>query len=232
MTRFSRIVLPGWAHHVTQRGNHRQAVFFSDHDRLVYLRLLSKYLRLHDIALIGFSLMDNHIHLVAIPEKEHSLANGIGRAHHDFARWQNVQCNTTGHLWQNRFFSCPVEEDRVWEVLSYIELNPVRARLVENAWDWEWSSARAHVTGSDPSGLLDMNFWRKKFNEVGWRKYLEQMAGEKSLQTCIRRATATGRLLGSVATAQQLERELGRSLLPKRRGRKPSQAPASTKLGK
>lgn len=84
--------------------------------------------------------MDNHVHLVVIPEKEHSLSDGPVQMHHDFARWQNIQCNTGGHLWQNRLISCPVEEDRVWEVLSYFELNPGRARMVENAGDWEWSS--------------------------------------------------------------------------------------------
>jgi len=176
--------------------------------------------------------MDNHVHHVVIPAREHSLAEGIGQLHHDFARWQNIQRNTSGHLWQNRFYSCPVEEDRVWGVLSYVELNPVRARMVENAWDWEWSSARAHVSGSDPSDLLDMNYWRRTFDEVTWKIYLEEMAAEKSIPAGIRRATSMGRFLGSDETAKRLEGELGKRLLPRRRGRKRNPTPEPVKLVK
>jgi putative transposase len=232
MTRSPRIVLPSWVHHVTQRGNHQQTVFFSAHDRIVYLNLLARYFQFYEIILLGLCLMDNHVHLVVIPEKESSLSDGIGQLHNDFARWQNIQCNKTGHLWQNRFFSCPVEEDRVWKVLSYVELNPVRAHMVGNAWDWEWSSARAHVMGNDPSGLLDMGCWQKTFNEAGWKKYLEEMAAKDSVCAQIRRATASGRFLGSEATARQLERELGRALLPRKRGRKRNLARVPFQLGK
>jgi putative transposase len=221
MTRRPRIVIPGWVHHVTQRGNHRQTVFFSAHDRAVYLSLLGEYFPTYEIRLIGYDLMDNHVHLVAIPERESSLADGIGQLHHDFALWQNIQRCRNGHLWQNRFFSCPVEQDRVWQVLSYVELNPVRAKIVERAWDWEWSSALAHVTGHDSSGLLDMSLWRRTFNEVKWREYLEEMTAEQSLQAQVRWAVTRGCFLGSEVTALRLERELGKQLLPRRRGRKP-----------
>jgi putative transposase len=220
MARLARIVIPGWVHHVTQRGNRRQTVFFADHDRLVYLALLARCLSSHDISLIGYTLMDNHVHLAVIPARESSLAMGIGRMHHDFARWQNVQRNQNGHLWQNRFFSCAVEEVRVWGVLAYIELNPVRARMVPNAWDWEWSSAGAHARGTDPTGLLNMSFWERTFTPERWMRYLEEMAAEKEIAARIRSATATGRLLGDEATARRLEQELGRPLLPRRRGRK------------
>ncbi|HYK88399.1 MAG TPA: hypothetical protein VE398_06495, partial [Acidobacteriota bacterium] len=129
-------------------------------------------------------------------------------------------------------FSCPVEEDRVWSVLGYIELNPIRAQMVENAWDWEWSSARAHITGEDPTGLLDMDFWREHFDGAAWREYLEKMAKEKSLADRIRKATARGRFFGSDETARQLEVQLGREILPKKRGRKSNSNAQSTNLGK
>ncbi len=231
MTRRRRIVIPGWVHHVTQRGNHRHPVFFSAHDRTIYLSLVATYFPVYEIRLLGHSLMGNHVHQVVIPEKESSLSEGIGQLHHDFALWQNIQRRTSGHLWQNRFFSCPVEEDRVWEVLGYVELNPVRAQMVEHAWDWEWSSAQAHVTGYDPSGLLDMNYWRRTFDEAAWKKYLEQAAVDTSAQAQIRRATKGGYFLGSEATALQLERELKIQLLPRRRGRKPLQQAIVKKLG-
>ncbi len=104
--------------------------------------------------------------------------------------------------------------------------------MVEHAWDWEWSSARAHVTGVDPSGLLDMDFWRKHFDGAAWRHYLEQMAAEKSLADRIRKATARGRFFGSEAAARLLEVQLGKEILPKKRGRKPSSNFMPAKLGK
>ncbi len=221
MTRPARLVLPGSVHHITQRGNNRQNVFYSDNERLVYLRLLGKYFPRHGLALIGYDLMTNHVHLAVIPEAEDSLALGVGRAHNDFSRWHNVQFGRHGHLWQSRFFSCPVAEDRIWGVLSYIELNPVRARMVEKAWDWEWSSTRARITGVDPSGLLDMDLWRKDFGGESWKDYLEYMAGERSFVESVRKATARGRFFGSEETARRLEVQLGREILPKRRGRRP-----------
>jgi putative transposase len=232
MARRPRIVIPGWVHHVTQRGNHQQTVFFSEHDRVVYLRLLAEYFLTYEISLIGYNLMDNHVHHTLIPEKESSLADGIGQLHHDFARWQNIQCGRNGHLWQNRFFSCPVEEDRVWHVLAYVELNPVRARMVAKAWEWEWSSAQAHATGRDTSGLLDMGYWRRAFDGPRWQEFLEKMAAEESVEAQIRRTTAGGYLLGSEATALRLERESGKQLLPRRRGRQPRSTVESAKLGK
>ncbi|HYK89232.1 MAG TPA: transposase, partial [Acidobacteriota bacterium] len=85
MTRLVRLVLPGWVHHVTQRGNNRQSVFYSNNDRLVYLRLLAKYFSLHCLTLVGFDLMTNHTHLAVIPQSEDSLALGVGRMHNDYS---------------------------------------------------------------------------------------------------------------------------------------------------
>ncbi len=222
MSRRPRIVIPGWVHHVTQRGNHRQIVFHSDHDRIVYLSLLGEYFPKWGLQLIAYALMDNHIHLAVIPEREDSLSDGIGQLHHDFALWQNIQCDRNGHLWQNRFYSASLEEDRIGEVLAYIELNPVRARIVEHAWEWKWSSAQAHAAGCDPSGLLNMNFFKKQFCSGEWKDYLEKVRADDSIYTHIRNTTMRGLFLGREATALLLEQKLGKKLLPRKRGRKPS----------
>jgi putative transposase len=205
-------------HHVTHRGNHRENVFFAARDRLVYLRLLARSFQKYELPMLGYSLMDNHVHMAVMPKTKESLAQGVGLLHHDFARWQNIQRGTNGHLWQERFFSCPVEGDRVSAVLSYIELNPVRAKMVDTASDWQWSSARAHVSGTDPSGLLDMACWRDFFRQLNWRDFLEQSAADKSMIAQIRRATAKQHFLGSEETARTLESELGIPLLPRKPG--------------
>lgn len=185
-------MIPGWPHHVTHRGNHQQTVFHSDHDRQIHLSLLDKYFSRHELKMIGYNLMDNHVHLMIIPKKKSSFSDGIRNLQPDFARWQNLQHNGIGHLWENRFFSCPVEEESIWKVLSYIDLNRVRAGLVEKAWDWEWCSASAHITGFDSTGLLDMNLWKKFFNGTSWKAFLEQAHLDKSTPQSIRKATYRG----------------------------------------
>ena len=141
MARFARVVAPGCWHHVTQRGNRRQTVFFSDDDRAVYLRLLGLECGRHGVRIAGYCLLSNHVHVVAIPSAEDSMAKAFGRAHVGYARWLNVRRGETGHVWQNRYFSCPLDERHRWEALRYVELNPVRAGLVKEASEYRWSSA-------------------------------------------------------------------------------------------
>ena len=217
MPRLGRIVIPGWPHHVTQRGNRRQAVFFRDHDRQVYLGLWKKYHAIYHAVLVGYCLMTNHIHKIPVPEFENSLAKAVGRTNNDFARWQNVQRDSVGHLWQARFYSCPVEITSVWDVLAYVELNPVRAVLVENPADWKWSSARAHLTGEDETGLLNMDLWREHFTPSLWAEFLRRKQGDRRLLHRIRTATQTGRPIASEETLRQLEIKLGRRLQTRKR---------------
>jgi putative transposase len=220
MPRIARVVIPGCPHHVTQRGNHRQRVFYADSDHEVYFRLLRKYFQRYKIDMVGHSLMPNHTHKIVIPEMANSLAKGVGLLHNDFSRWQQIQQNLNGHLWQNRFYSIPLDEDHFWRALRYIELNPVRAGLVRYAWDWPWSSARAHVTGVDDTGLLNMDLWRIRFDGSKWKEFLQEGLNSKAEIERIRLATRTGRPLGSEDFIRQLEAMTGRSLLPKKRGPK------------
>jgi putative transposase len=221
MARIARIVIPGCPHHVTQRGNHRQRVFHSDSERDFYLSLLRKYNTLYHTEMPGYALMTNHTHEALVPATKDSLSDGVGRLHNDFARWQHIQRNLTGHLWQNRFYSCPLDEEYFWETLRYIELNPVRAGLVRYAWEWPWSSARAHVTGHDETGLLSMDLWRTRFDGDSWKAFLlEGMRSDADLNR-IRLATRTGRPLGGEDFIQRLEALTGRTLRPKKRGPRP-----------
>jgi putative transposase len=216
----ARIVVPGWPHHVTQRGNRRQTVFYSDWERIVYLRMMKKYCDRFSLDTLAYSLMTNHTHHAVIPKFKESLAGGIGRTHHDYSAWNNLLHDKSGHLWQCRYFSCPIEGDGIWTVMAYAELNPMRAGLVENAWDWEWSSARAHVTGRDDTGLLNMEFWRKHFDGNSWRKFLEAEAANYAARDRIRALTRTGRPFASKEAILKLEQQLGRPILPRKPGRK------------
>ena len=220
MTKIARVVIPGLPHHVTQRGNHRQKVFFSDRDREIYMKLMRKYFKKHKLDLIGYSLMPNHVHHSVVPTLKSSLAKGVGLLHNDFSRWLQIQHGQTGHLWQNRFYSNPMDDTHCWMALRYIELNPVRAGLVRDPWDWPWSSARAHVTGVDETGMLDMELWGKYFNKTSWREFLLEGTDKAEEMGRIRRANKTGRPLGSDDFIRNLEEITGRRLFPKRRGPK------------
>jgi putative transposase len=222
MARIARVVVPGCWHHVTQRGNRRQTVFFSDVDRETYLRLLAQHCRRGRVAIAGYCLMGNHVHIIAVPASETGLAKALGRTHNDYARWFNVRRGETGHLWQNRFYSCPLEERHRWEALRYVELNPVRAGLTTDAAGWPWSSAAAHVTGVDRAGILEMEEWSSQWSADVWREVLKQGVDDAALLDRIRAATRTGRPMGGEDFVSGLEQRMRRPMRPRKRGPKPA----------
>jgi putative transposase len=220
MARIPRIVVPGCWHHVTQRGNHQQAVFFENADRRFYLDLLRDHALHNSVRISGYCLMGNHVHLLAIPERENGLANALGRTHNDYSRWLNLRHRTTGHLWQNRFYSCPLDESHSWEALRYVELNPVRAGLTKRAAEWPWSSARAHISGTDGASLIDFADWRVRWSSETWDEALDRGIGDATLLDRIREATRTGRPACHADHLKLVEAATGRCLRPGKRGPK------------
>jgi putative transposase len=224
MGRISRIVIPGLAHHVTQRGNRRADVFQEDEDRKVYLTLVNKYAREYGIEIWAYCLMTNHVHLVLVPEHSQALSQMLRDTHTAYALRFNVQNRVSGHLWQGRFFSCVLDESYVWAAARYVEQNPVRVGLVTQAEAYPWSSAAAHC------GLRMDPLLSSSFPPVGavanWGEWL---AGEEALPSAvIRRQTHTGRPCGSAAFVAGLEERMNRALNPRKRGRKAAHSPLSS----
>ncbi len=219
--------MPGVPHHVTQRGNRRMDVFFTDKDRQNYLDLLREFGDKHGVTYWGYCLMTNHVHLIAVPRSEESLALGIGWAHKAYTRAINFRENWRGYLWQGRFFSCPLDEAHAQQALRYVELNPVRAGLVARAEDWAWSSARGHVSGR-PDGLIE----RPPFldDAKAWRAMLAQGTPAEEADT-LRRYVQTGRPLGSPGFVERIEDALGRLLRRRKPGPKPRAKPETPKRG-
>jgi putative transposase len=214
MSRVARIVIPGCPHHVTQRGNNRQDVFFVDDDRRAYLELLRDRCDAAGVEVLGYCLMANHVHLVATPRDDEGLARALGRTHFSYTQYINRRHNRSGHLWQNRFYSCPLDEPHTRAALRYIERNPLRAGLVRRAWRYPWSSAAAHVgEGPDASGLLKLGAWRADWTPERWRAELAEPLAE-ALQRKLRDCTRTGRPLATDSFLSKLERRLGRRLRP------------------
>ena len=133
MPRNSRCVLPGTPYHITQRGNDRQRVFFLNSDRELYLDLLQRNLAYTHTRLLAFCLMADHIHAVVVPDRPDSLALLFRRVHGPYAQYVNTRSHHSGHLWQNRFYSCPLSFSHLTATLNYVEQNPCRAGLVERS---------------------------------------------------------------------------------------------------
>jgi putative transposase len=211
MPRVARIVIPDMPHHVTQRGNNRQDVFFVDDDRRTYLALLKDRSAKYGLEVLGYCLMTNHVHIVGIPSTEESLAKAIGRTNLAYTQAVNRLHGRSGHLWQNRFYSCVLDEPHMWRALSYIERNPVRAGIARVAWRYPWSSAAAHVGGRDASGLLDLDVWSQTWNAEKWAAEL-RCPEEEGQAARLWNATNTGRPLATDSTLSKLEHKLGRRL--------------------
>ena len=174
--------------------------------------------------------MTNHIHLVATPSGEESLAKAVGRTHWLYTQHINRLHGRSGHLWQSRFCSCGLDEGHFWQALACVERNPVRGRLVRRAWRWPWSSAAAHCGEPDRTGLLDLAAWKELLGDGDWREVLTDPLEEADLAR-LRRTTSRGRPLGSDRFIAKLERALGRRLrpLPVGRPRKKKDAKAKRK---
>ena len=219
MPRTARIVIPNWPHHVVQRGNNRQDVFFLDDDRHAYLELLRDRCAAGGVSILAYCLMTNHVHLVAVPPDEEALAQAIGRTHFLYTRYINRLHERSGHLWQNRFFSCALDESHLWTAARYVERNPVRARIVRLPWRYRWSSAAVHTGHSkDRVGLLDLETWSREWTPRRWERALQDEEHEAADHALLRN-THTGRPLASDSRLSKLERRLGRRVRPLAVGR-------------
>ena len=216
MGRLARVVVPELPHHVTQRGNRRVPTFFQDHDYRLYLLLLAEECRRCAVQLWAYCLMPNHAHLMPVPSSVGGLAAAIGETHRRYTSIINARERWTGHLWQGRFASYPLEDTHVLNAVRYIERNPSRAGLVTDPWEYPWSSAAARVLGRDDP-LLTSGPLQSMVDD--WRGFLAIDPDEETL-TRLRLHTRTGRPLGSESFLQRLEGVTGRVLLPQKRGPK------------
>ena len=212
MPRQARTVFAGVPHHITQRGNRREDVFFTDEDRETYLEWLKDYCSKHKVEILAYCLMTNHIHLIALPKTETGLQSVLKPLHMRYAQRFNRQRNWKGHVWQGRYFSSPLDEQYLWAAIRYVERNPVRARMVRKAENYAWSSAKSHCTGIPDSVLTRSAFWQKQFESIGdWSAWLSEGDNESEL-SIIRRNIEKGLPCGSESFIKKLERKAGKVL--------------------
>jgi len=227
MARLARVVIPGVAHHVTQRGNRRLPVFFSDDDRRSYLALLAAAAHASGTVCLAWCLMDNHVHLVLVPERADGLRAMLAEAHRRYTRAVNFREGWRGHLFQGRFSSYPMDDAHLMAAVRYVELNPVAAKIVRRAEDWRWSSARSHLAGKraadDP--LTDVAALGRHVRN--WRALLRHGLEAGVLETdgeavaaAIEARLRTGRPLAAPEWIAEHEAATGRTLAPRKPGRR------------
>ncbi|HEB79363.1 MAG TPA: transposase [Rhodospirillales bacterium] len=214
MARIARIVIPGVPHHVTQRGNRRETVFFEDGDYLHYMELLSEAAQKSETEVWAYCLMPNHAHLILTPSHGDGLRATLGDAHRRYTRFINARNKWTGHLWQGRFGSAAMDEEHLAHGVRYVSLNPVRAKLVKRARDWRWSSVRAHLAGKDDPLVTVAPVLERCPDFTALLKGGED---EDMIQE-IRKAETIGRPIGTSKWLEEIEQKLGRTVRPCKRG--------------
>ena len=148
-----------------------------DDDRRVYLGVLRTQTQRFEFWVEDYCLMTNHVHVVGTPAGEDSLAKAMGRTDCLHTQYVNRLHKPSGHLWQNRFYSCAMEERHAFNALCYVELNPLRAGMTKRAWDYSWSSAATHCgLAAQGTGLLDLAAWREQMAGMDWKTVLKAAA--------------------------------------------------------
>ncbi|MCG8503253.1 MAG: transposase [Sphingomonadales bacterium] len=218
MSRVARIVVPDCPHHVIQRGVRRMETFFGASDYRAYLDLLATHCANAGVQIWAYCLMPNHVHLILVPDSEDGLAKAMSAVHRRYATRINRREDWSGHLWQERFHSFSMDERHLLIAARYVELNPVRGNLVGRPQDWQWSSAAAHLKGRS-DGVVAVEPLLKRVPD--WRRFLDQGISEQEAEAAIKHVRL-GRPQGSKAFLDGLEKQLGRSLRPKKRGPKPA----------
>lgn len=215
MARIARVVVPEFPHHIIQRGNRRQKVFFHEDDYNQYLRLLNSYSQRFKVDILAYCLMPNHIHLIAVPHKDGNLAQAIGETHRNYTRFINFRQMWRGYLWQGRFSSYVLDERYLLAATRYILLNPVQAKIVKRPWDYQWSSARHHLM-LENSSLVRDSLLRGLIGN--WKDFLNTASGDDDVRL-FQLHERTGRPLGDNSFIEKLESLLRINLKKKRAGR-------------
>lgn len=225
MPRQPRMYLPGVPFHVIQRGNNRGNCFFSDSDYKTYLDCLIDASRRYGLDVHAYVLMTNHVHLLVSPEREDSISRAMQSIGRRFVQHINRSYGRTGTLWEGRHRASPVDQDKyLFTCMRYIELNPVRANMVQTAGEYHWSSylCNAHNV---PSLLIRRH---SLFEALGldeesrvnaYRALFDKLPSNDDL-SLIRRSVQLSMPTGDDHFHRQIEQALGRAVGRSRRGRR------------
>lgn len=225
MARLARIVVPGYPHHVTARGNRREPIFFETGDQDIYCDLLAEQMHKAKVEVWAYCLMPNHVHLILCPSNKEGLAQAMGAAHRRWANFINARGRWRGHLFDGRYASVAMDERHLMTAVRYVALNPVRAHLAARAQDWSWSSVHAHLKG-ESDGLVTVEPVLARLGDFS--AFIETPPDDPEF-AAIRAAEAIGRPLGTEDFIAGLEKLLGRQIARRASGRKRTTTSAQVK---
>ena len=211
MARMARLVAAGYPHHITQRGNRRMPVFFTESDYIYYLKLLSEWSIRHRLEVLAYCLMPNHVHVIGVPRESRSLHLAFRETHRRYSSFVNLREGWRGYLWQGRFSSFAMDMEHTYNAIRYVEDNPVRAGLVSIPTDWPWSSAYYRLCAKSSA---DFPHLCSEHMDTTFDPLPAELL-QKHIQT--------GRPLGNESFIDHLEEVYQRSLRPQKRGRKPKE---------
>jgi len=219
MPRIARVVAIDLPHHITQRGNYRQQIFEDSRDYQKYLSFLQAESLKYKVDMLAYCLMPNHVHFIAIPRLSESLGNLFKYVNMKYSQYFNKKRGQRGHLFQGRFFSSIMDERYTLACARYIERNPLRAKMVKNAWAWEWSSAKSHCAMKKEDGLaVKKLFTYIDFPQLQWRDFINQEDNPQEVAT-IKKQTMRGRPIANVNFIEKLEKRIKKVLIVKTKGR-------------
>ena len=223
MPRRARLTMPGIPWHIIQRGNNRSACFYAEEDYQLYLAHLKEQAEKFGCQVHAYVLMTNHVHLLLTPEKENCAALLMKNLGQRYVQYINHNYRRSGTLWEGRFRSCLTQtEDYVLACYRYIELNPVRANMVNHPADYPWSSYRSNAQGDVSDLIIPHEQYLSLGREVGRRREVYRSLFEahvEDIDNQIRSATNGNYVLGNQRFQEQIEKALGRRATKGKAGR-------------
>ena len=224
MARLARVASIGVPQHIIQRGNNRQVCFASEEDMKAYLNWLKECAMKHQVDVHAWVLMTNHVHLLCTPWKENAISRMMQSIGSLYVRYYNHTYQRSGTLWEGRFKSCLVQSERyLLELYRYIELNPVRAEMVDEPSDYSWSSYAINALGVES----ELQTPHPEYLALGasknerlsnYRDLFKASVGKESLRE-IRKSIGKGLALGSEQFALQIEALTNQRVTARKPGR-------------
>jgi len=213
MARQIRYIIPEVPHHIMQRGNNHQIIFFDQVDRKFFCKNLKKYGEEENVQIGSYCLMTNHIHLLLYPSSEKGLINFMKLTSQLYTQYINWKYKRSGKLWENRYKLHLVDPECEWVIARYIELNPVRAGMVGRAIDYEYSSARKNINGAIDH-VISRDIIKSKY--VDYQNFVNENAGDLEK---ISLALQQGKAFGGSSFIEKIEKMFDTVFSIRKRGR-------------
>jgi putative transposase len=202
MPRRQRLVIPNAAHHFLQSGNGNTVLFPGDADCRIFLEILANYAGRYGLTITGYCLLKQRYHLIGVPARQDSASRVFACVHADYSRYFHLAHNATGHVWQSRYYSAPLDDANCWRAVAWVERTAVASGFVRTAEYYPWSSAGARLGLIPVPKWLELEPWQRVWSREQWRTALHDGSADTTFGDQLMDATRSGRVLGTLAPDQ------------------------------